>query len=355
MNSARVLKELKPLRDLLLSHKIYKSVNSIAHAQVFMKSHVYAVWDFMSLLKSMQTKLTVTSVPWVPCPDRISAYFVNSIVLTEESDNFSNNPEQSMSHFELYLEGMKELGGFSEPIEDLLNDLKQGVPLSQALSLNEKNYSSIIPSQTFRFVEKNLRIAKEGSLEQVTAFFLFGREDPIPDMFQGILNEIDSNLIKAEKFKIYLNRHVQLDRDDHGPISMKIMNRICGDDEGKWNTVLNCAKEAIQDRIELWNGIEKQINQQVSIYEVILGKEGIDRILRLVRERTACDDERREVIGRFLNFTFGGPIGFMDADVKVTNKELGVVAEVVEELYAGKIGKSGLKNLEVLRSLGRSG
>ena len=352
MNSARVLKELKPLRDLLLSHQIYKSVNSISHARVFMKSHVYAVWDFMSLLKSMQTKLTVTSIPWVPCPDRISAYFVNSIVLTEESDNFSNNPERSMSHFELYLEGMKELGGFSEPIETLLDDLKRGVPLSQALALNHKNYSSVIPSQTFKFVEKNLKIAKEGSLEQVTAFFLFGREDPIPDMFQGILSEIDSNQIKAEKFKIYLNRHVQLDRDDHGPILMKIMNRICEDDPGKWNTVLHCATEAIQDRIELWNGIVNQLNRDLTIYEVVSGKEGLDKILALVRERLGLDQDRSEIIRRFLDSAFEGPKSHLDADQKITNQEVGVVVEVVNELFGEKIAKSAQKNLEILRKLG---
>jgi len=97
-----------------------------------MEHHVFAVWDFQSLLKAMQQRLTCTSIPWVPTADAEARRIVNEIVLDEESDELPDGGYAS--HFELYLQSMQQAGADTAPIERLLASLSLGAPISQALA-----------------------------------------------------------------------------------------------------------------------------------------------------------------------------------------------------------------------------
>ena len=57
---AEIKKRIEPLRQRIINHPIYGSINDIDSLRIFMQHHVYAVWDFMSLLKSLQINLTCT-------------------------------------------------------------------------------------------------------------------------------------------------------------------------------------------------------------------------------------------------------------------------------------------------------
>ena len=106
-NIKNVIDEIQPLRDELKNHELYQSLKSIEDIKIFMESHVYAVWDFMSLLKALQNLLTCTKVPWTPNIDSRSARLINQIIVDEESDlNYNGSPK---SHFEMYLEAMEEI------------------------------------------------------------------------------------------------------------------------------------------------------------------------------------------------------------------------------------------------------
>ena len=45
---------IKPLIEKIVNHKLYPAIKTMEHMKIFMQYHVYAVWDFMSLLKSLQ-------------------------------------------------------------------------------------------------------------------------------------------------------------------------------------------------------------------------------------------------------------------------------------------------------------
>ena len=108
MKIEKFIAELEDLKKNLINHDLYKRINSVDDLKSFMEGHVYAVWDFMSLVKKLQQNLTCTTVPWTPSKTPLAARLINDIVLCEETDQFNNG--KYMSHFEMYLSSMVEIG-----------------------------------------------------------------------------------------------------------------------------------------------------------------------------------------------------------------------------------------------------
>jgi len=239
--------------DKLNSHDLYKDLNSIQDIKQFMESHVFAVWDFMSLLKNLQLELTCVSKVWLPVENPVTARFINEIVHGEETD--VNELGQPMSHFEMYLDAMNEVGASTQKIDAFIELIKKGTPVLQALRKVE------VSDAVYDFVSYTFEIIERGNVHEIAAAFTFGREDVIPEMFLEIVKGTKSqNKDNAySKLLYYLERHIELDGDEHGPLSLKMIEELCGNDEQKWQEVLEVSEQAIEKRIGLWSGIQQEL------------------------------------------------------------------------------------------------
>jgi hypothetical protein len=244
------------LRDRLARHRLYAAIRTIEHLRIFMESHVFAVWDFMSLLKSLQRALTSIEVPWVPTLHPASRRFINEIVLGEESDEYQG---RWLSHFEIYLDAMRRIGANTAAIEctvEAARNCRGG-----DLTLLEEALQ-IAPASARQFVQTTFRIIGEGSVSAQAAAFTFGREDAIPNIFRSLVRDLNVEMGgDLSQFIWYLERHIEVDGDDHGPLSLKMVSDLCGSNQRLWSEAAQAAEDALLSRLALWDGILEQLDR----------------------------------------------------------------------------------------------
>ncbi|WP_035668618.1 DUF3050 domain-containing protein [Flavobacterium sp. 83] len=259
MNIETINNSIQPQKELLLQHPLYKKVKTIEDLQCFLESHVYAVWDFMSLLKALQSKLTCTTTPWFATENPETRYLINEIVLAEESDLTIDGRRQS--HYEMYIEAMIACGANTDGIEQFLSEVNSLKNIFVAIK------KSNLHPNIKAFLDFTFRVIEEGKSHEIAAAFTFGREDLIPSMFTAILKNFQENFPQTDLSKLiyYFERHIELDADDHGPMAMKMITELCGTDTQKWSDVEEISILALEKRIGLWDAIEETIMMNVEL------------------------------------------------------------------------------------------
>ncbi len=249
---ASIEERIAPLRKRLAAHPLYASIRTQAQLRLFMESHVFAVWDFMSLLKALQARLTCVTTPWTPTKLPASRRFINEIVLGEESDEFEGEP---ISHFELYLRAMQQAGASTAGIHNLLSDFDSTAVL-------EAIAKAQMPDGPRAFVKTTFELIETGKLHALAAAFTFGREDLIPDMFRALVRDLNErNAGSLGTFIWYLERHIEVDGEDHGPLSLRMVADVCGTDEQRWAEAADAAETALSARLALWDAIYGEISK----------------------------------------------------------------------------------------------
>ncbi|SMG20450.1 DUF3050 domain-containing protein [Sphingobacterium psychroaquaticum] len=250
MNRISIINEaIKEERDILLQHPLYAQIQTIADLRKFTEGHVYAVWDFMSLLKALQIQLTCTTIPWFASEYPTTRYLINEIVLAEESDEYIDG--RRLSHFEMYLDAMERMEADTIPVTVFLKDVKERQAIMDSIAQSE------LDPRIKDFLAFTFETVSNGRPHEIAAAFTFGREDLIPDMFSSILTEIQQRFpdVDLQHFIYYFQRHIELDGDEHGPLAMKMIEELAGDDDQKWKEMTTVSKQALQKRIALWDAI----------------------------------------------------------------------------------------------------
>jgi hypothetical protein len=246
------LDNVKLLRKELAMHPVYAAVRNLEDLTNFMQHHAYSVWDFMSLVKYLQNQFAPARTPWLPHGDVKVRRFINEIVLEEESDEALPAEDGSVvytSHFELYCTAMEEVReGSSREIRDFVDRVASS-------SLETAMQEFTIPTPAREFMTTTFDFIKSGKPHVIAAAFALGREHIIPEMFRALLDTMNITKDQAEVFHYYLERHIHLDADQHGPMSLRMLEILCDNDPVKIAEAEQAAINAVQARIHFWDGV----------------------------------------------------------------------------------------------------
>lgn len=259
------IEALAPLRASLLAHPMHRAIRDAAALRAFTEHHVWAVWDFMSLLKAIQARFTRTRWPWTPKGDPMMCRFVNEIVLAEESDTSSRGP---LSHFELYRLAMAELGADTGPIDRALAELDRGTSLEVALAVSGG------PPAALDFTRQTFRTLREGSDAALIGLFTLSREDLIPDLFRAVVAGLAASGTPATLLLEYLDRHIGIDENEHGPMARRMLETECADDPDRWTEALTAAASAFEARLRLWDAVLARAGGSMRTASPALGDAG---------------------------------------------------------------------------------
>ena len=248
MTIQTINQNIQGYKNQLLTHSLYEKVKTIDDLNCFLENHIYAVWDFMSLVKKLQAELTCVSQPWVPKGSAEVRFLINEIVLGEESDVDQHGV--IISHFELYLRAMNELSIEASPI---LNQLLQARSIDEIL---QKIADASLDPSIKDFLRFTFESIANRPIEEIAAIFTFGREDLIPGMFQLIVDQLKQDSPEqVETLVYYLERHIEVDGDHHSQLAYRMMEELCGSDQDKWNRATQAAIESLEVRKVLWDGV----------------------------------------------------------------------------------------------------
>ena len=239
---------LQPCRQNLLRHPLYDQLADPGRLRQFLEHHVFAVWDFMSLLKVLQRELCGTQIPWTPPRSTAAARLINEIVTGEESD--LHPAGGYASHFQLYREAMQQFGADTWGVDQLVQTLRQGTPLADALENPD------IPAGARRFVKTTFALIGTGELPRIAGAFALGREILIPGMFRRIVQGLNQELGGGlSSLVYYLDRHIELDGGAHGTASEELLCELCGTDPEAWRQAQDGALMALEARLHFWDDI----------------------------------------------------------------------------------------------------
>ena len=248
--SVLISSRYRNLSEQLGNHPLYDEIHSIEKLRIFMQHHVYAVWDFMSLIKSLQSHLAPTTLPWVPPGNARFANFINQLVLDEESDRaFTETiPSTHDSHFDAYCQSMAEIGADINQISRFI-DILGNEGLEAALTIDE------IPSSARQFMTFTFDIIDSNQAHQIAAVLAYARETLVPQMFRSLFDGLIIKPSEAPILYSYLERHIQLDEQEHGPVAALMVQELCGESKDKQAEAIVTAEQALKARLDYWDGI----------------------------------------------------------------------------------------------------
>lgn len=249
---AEISARVAPIRRRLTHHPIYRRIVDLATLRAFMEHHVFAVWDFMSLLSALRRGVMGHGAVWRPVGPPIVRRFLNDIMAGEESD--IDGRGGYLAHFETYLEAMRNAGASTRAIER---------SVAEAATLEDVPNVLLAcgaPRGSVKFSTATFATISRGDVAEIAGSFTFGREEVIPDMFRRLVADLNrAHDHRLERFVFYLDRHIHVDEGDHAPMAMKLLESIGGEDAEIWARIGRGAEDALHARAAFWDDIVRAL------------------------------------------------------------------------------------------------
>jgi hypothetical protein len=238
---------LATLKAALAGHAVYRAIDSLPRLCTFVAHHVACVWDFMSLLKSLQQDLAPVRTPWVPPADAEAARLIHEIVVDEESDALPYRAGHA-SHFVWYVEAMEELGVDVRPVRSWVAEVAaEGEAVAAMRRFGMPAAACEFTATTLGFLAEPLAVR--------AAVFLHGREEVIPRMFLPLVASMRAQGLPCERFLLYLERHIEVDGGAHGAHAAALLERLVAAAPQHRARAMRAAQVALMARERLWDAI----------------------------------------------------------------------------------------------------
>lgn len=255
-------KHISPYKENLFKHKIYGQVNDITKTKLFMESHVFGLWDYLTMLKSLQRDLAARKINFLDKDMPNLPYLINQIVLNECVDEEGSREYLSaLGIYQLYIKAMEEIGADIMPISYFVDCLKSNWYWKEALEDTKKKYRNI-PNTTYSYLEHNLEVIENSQCHEVAGVFFFSRED-IHSKFANFIKVLQEKDMNITNLRNYLQKHIEDDGETKNPILGEyILNLLCNDDAMKWKETELAVIKAIKERQVFWDGILEMFERE---------------------------------------------------------------------------------------------
>ena len=123
-----------------------------------------------------------------------------------------------------------------------------------------------VPNPAYKFMQRTFEFIETGEPHIIAGAFCFGRKTVIPRMFTRLAEQLDITKTDCPKFHYYLERHIHLDGEEHGPASLAMVEDLCDHDPVKIHEAEQAALTAIRARITFWNDVSDIICNKTHEY-----------------------------------------------------------------------------------------
>lgn len=241
-------------------HPLAAAIRGLPALRVFMEHHVFAVWDFLVLAKALQWQLSEASGSG-RIPGHAAAFAViNRIVAEEECDEAPPNPlgASHLSHLQIYLLAMAEVGASTASIQRLMERWRRIEPWTiSPAALTGVLEGLTIPEPSRRFMAFTFEMIGSHEALPMAVAFTHGRELLVPTLFEALLDRAVTPPSRFPLLQWYLERHIAMDGDDHGPSSLAMVSDLCGGSAIKLSSARMITSRTIEARRQLWDGIHR--------------------------------------------------------------------------------------------------